>query len=637
APTVTANEDGTFTAGWKWMGYDDFTFDAELDALLDTECDNSAFYGETVYQYMRAHLGYRYVLRESRLTAKSEPGGELNMEFTIENTGFSEAPKDKEVEFLLTNGDILYTYSAPTMNARDWASGSRNELEIGLTLPKTMPGGEWDVYLRISEENEDPAFDRAFAVKFANADLQFSEELQANYMGSLTVAGEPDAEKPENPDTRAAGYYPEKQAISLNETETIHLLDKVWNFTEDGHFGFTFLYKTEGVTAPIQLGNWYTAFTLDGKGYGSAYTTYGLNTRNQVIEKDGYYAMHIPFYGSVFNCPDVSTVKGNSQLSAFSINDGRNYWSEDTYTSLGGVTGAKLTPLGFVEGGHAGYDVTFHLPDGDVQYTGTYGFKDTCHQSITHLEAVTVLSMLDRECPESKTQDNAVYELLGFTTREGDRSAIIDEDFIAMGTVELSPYYEMDKTRTDFDALVFPLTNGADAQGVRYAVTGTNQVSVGDSAGMIWENNSGLAEGTSLVIPPMVTIDGKQYDISSIQPEAFWGTDVREVVLPGTITAIGENAFPKDTIIYTYADSAAARALADTDYHVEYLERVTDSAESCDVNRDGAENVADIIALQQYLLGAGNAIDFLAANRVKDGVVNAFDLAVLKRILLQAT
>ncbi len=637
APTVTANEDGTFTAGWKWMGYDDFTFDAELDALLDTECDNSAFYGETVYQYMRAHLGYRYVLRESRLTAKSEPGGELNMEFTIENTGFSEAPKDKEVEFLLTNGDILYTYSAPTMNARDWASGSRNELEIGLTLPKTMPGGEWDVYLRISEENEDPAFDRAFAVKFANADLQFSEELQANYMGSLTVAGEPDAEKPENPDTRAAGYYPEKQAIPLNETETIHLLDKVWNFTEDGHFGFTFLYKMEGVTAPIQLGNWYTAFTLDGKGYGSAYTTYGLNTRNQVIEKDGYYAMHIPFYGSVFNCPDVSTVKGNSQLSAFSINDGRNYWSEDTYTSLGGVTGAKLTPLGFVEGGHAGYDVTFHLPDGDVQYTGTYGFKDTCHQSITHLEAVTMLSLLDRECPESKTQDNAVYRLLGFTTREGDRSAIIDEDFIAMGTVELYPYYEMDKTRTDFDVLVFPLTNGADAQGVRYAVTGTNQVSVGDSAGMIWENNSGLAEGTSLVIPPMVTIDGKQYDISSIQPEAFWGTGVREVVLPGTITSIGENAFPKDTIIYTYADSAAAKVLADTDYHVEYLERVTDSAESCDVNRDGAENVADIIALQQYLLGAGNAIDFLAANRVKDGAVNAFDLAVLKRILLQAT
>lgn len=637
APTVTANEDGTFTAGWKWMGYDDFTFDAELDALLGTECDNSAFYGETVYQYMRAHLGYRYVLRESRLTAQSEPGGELNMEFTIENTGFSEAPKDKEAEILLTNGDILYTYSVPTMNARDWASGSRNELGIGLTLPKTMPGGEWDVYLRISEENEDPAFDRAFAVKFANADLQFSEELQANYMGSLTVAGEPDAEKPENPDTRAAGYYPEKQAISLNETETINLLDKVWNFTEDGHFGFTFLYKMEGVTAPIQLGNWYAAFTLDGKGYGSAYTTYGLNTRNQVIEKDGYYAMHIPFYGCVFNCPDVSTVKGNSQLSAFSINDGRNYWSEDTYTSLGGVTGAKLTPLGFVEGGHAGYDVTFHLPDGDVQYTGTYGFKDTCHQSITNLEAVTVLSLLDRECPESKTQDNAVYRLLGFTTREGDRSAIIDEDFIAMGTVELYPYYEMDKTRTDFDALVFPLTNGADAQGVRYAVTGTNQVSVGDSAGMIWENNSGLAEGTSLVIPPMVTIDGKQYDISSIQPEAFWGTDVREAVLPGTITSIGENAFPKDTVIYTYADSAAARALADTDYHVEYLERVTDSAESCDVNRDGAENVADIIALQQYLLGEGNAIDFLAANRIKDGAVNAFDLAVLKRVLLQAT
>ncbi len=630
-PAITANEDGTYTAGWKWMGYDAFTFDAELDALLDVECDNSAFYGETVYQFMRAHLGYRFVLRESRLTAASDPGGALEMDFTIENTGFSEAPKDKEVEVLLTNGDILYTY--PTiLNARDWASGSRNTMGLDLTLPQTMPGGEWDVYLRISEENEDPAYDTAYAVKFANEDLQFSEELQANYMGSLTVSGDPDAEKPENPDTREAGYYPEQQAISLNETDTIHLLDKVWDFTEDGHFGFTFLYKMEGVTAPIQLGNWYTAFTLDGKGYGSAYTTYGLNTRNQTIEKDGYYAMHIPFYGCVFNCPDVSTVAGNSLLSAFSINDGRNYWSADTFTALNGVSSAKIIPLGFVEGGHAGYDVTFRLPDGDVQYTGTYGFKDTCHQSITNLEAVTVLSLLDKECPETYMQDNAVYQLLGYTTREGDRTALIDEDFIAMGTVELFPYYEMDKTQTDFDALMFPLTNGADAQGVRYVQSG-DYVTVGDLSG--WENNSGLAEGTSLVIPAKAAIGGREYEVKQICANAFWGTDVEEVVLPGSILSVGENAFPPDTVIYTYAGSLTAQALADTAYHVEYLTSGKYDADELDVNMDGSVNVTDIITLQKHLLGENVTMDLLAANPVKDGAINAFDLAMLKRLFLE--
>lgn len=630
---VSDNTDGTCTyvAQWKWMGYDDFTFDAELDALLDVECDNSAFYGETVYQFMRAHLGYRFVLRESRLTAESEPGGALDMEFTIENTGFSEAPKDKEVEVLLTNGDILYTYPISTLNARDWASGTHNELALGVTLPKTMPGGEWDVYLRISEENEDPAYDTAFAVKFANEDLQFSEELQANYMGSLTISGEPDAEKPENPDTREAGYYPEKKVIALNETDTINLLDKVWNFTEDGHFGFTFLYKTEGVTDPIQLGNWYAAFTLNGTGYGSAYTTYGLNTRNQVIEKDGYYAMHIPFYGAVFNCPNVSTVAGNSLLSAFTINDGRNYWSADTYTALNGAADAKITPLGFIEGGHEGYDVTFHLPDGDVQYTGTYGFKDTCHQSITNLEAVTVLSLLDKECPETYTQNNAVYQFLGFTTREGDKAALIDEDFIAMGTVELYPYYEMDKTQTDFDTLVFSLTNGADAQGVRYVTDGQN-ASVGD--GSAWENNSGLSEGTSLVIPAQVQNGSQNFRVTEICANAFWGTDVKEVVLPSDLSAIGENAFPKDAVIYAAKGSRTAKLLENTDYHVEYWQE-TDPASSGDVNEDGTVNVTDIIALQKWLLGVDVHINFIAANCEPDELINAFDLAVLKRSFLE--
>lgn len=629
APAITENEDGTsgYTASWKWMGYDDFTFDESLDALLDTDCDNSAFYGTSVYQYMRAHLGYRFVLRESKLPATAAPGSQVELDFTVENTGFAEPPRDKEVEVLLTNGEIVYTRSMPLLNARYWASGSRNKMGAFVNLPQTMPGGTWDVYLRISEENEDPAYDTAFAVKFANEDLQFSETLQANYMGSLTVSGEPDEEKPAQPDTMPAGYYPEKQAIPLNEETTIHLLDRAWDFKEDGHFGFTFLYKMEHVTAPIQLGNWYAAFTLDGSGYASPYTTYGLNTRNQAIEKDGYYAMHIPFYGAVFNCPNASTVAGNSRLSEFSINDGRNYWSADTFTALNGVTGAVITPLGFVEGGHAGYDVTFRLPDGDVQYTGTYGFKDTSHQSITNLEAVTVLSLLDKECPASETRDNAVYKLAGYTTREGDAATLIDEDTIAMGTMVLYPYYEMDKAQTDFDALVFPLTNKADAQGVRYKVD--DLVSIGEEH---WENGSGLVRGTSLVIPAQVSINTSTYPVKVIRDHAFWGTNVQEIILPGNLVSIGKQAFPEDAVIYTYENSPTAALLAETAYHVEYLPSGKYFAEEWDVNMDGSVNTADIIALQRYLLGDRVLIDLLAANRVKDGKINGFDLAALKRL-----
>ncbi len=605
-PSIAAsdNTDGTCTyvAQWKWMGYDSFIFDEALDAKLGVDCDNSAFYGKDVYTFMRAHLGYRFVLRESRLTAESKAGGALDMEFSVENTGFSETPKDKEIEVLLTNGDITYTYTTD-LNARDWASGTRSDETLDLTLPKTMPGGEWDVYMRISELNDDPAYDALFCTKFANEDLQYDTEMGANYMGSLTITGEADPEKSETPDTRAAGYYPEKQVITLDETTTVNLLDKAYAFTEDGHFGFTFLYKMEGVTTPIQLGNWYTAFTLDGAGYGSAYTTYGLNTRNQTIEADGYYALHVPFYGSVFNCANVSTVAGNSSLTAFTINDGRNYWSADTYTALNGLTDVTITPLGFIEGGHEGYDVTFHLPDGDVQYTGTYGFKDTSHQSITNVTAVTALSLLDQACPESYTEDGITYQLLGFTTREGDKTALIDEDFIAMGTMELYPYYEMDKEQTDFNSIVYTLTNGADEQSIRY-VTGELSASVGD--GSAWENNAGLAEGTSFVIPAHVDNGGEIQDVTEIGANAFYGTDVQEAVIPSTVTAIGENAFPKDAVLYVYRGSMADQLLTDMGYQVEYLTETGAVELPGDANEDGSVDVLDIITLNKNILGGGS-------------------------------
>ncbi len=625
------NEDGTCTyvAQWKWMGYDSFIFDEALDAKLGVNCDNSAFYGKDVYTFMRAHLGYRFVLRESKMTDASEAGGDLQMQFSIENTGFSEAPKDKEVEVLLTNGTLLYTYETD-LNARDWASGTKTTEKLALTLPKTMPGGGWDVYLRISERNADPAYDTAYAVKFANEELQFSNELQANYMGSLTVSGQADADAPVRPDQRPAGYYPDKQAISLNETDTVNLLDKTWNFTEDGHFGFTFLYKMEGVKNPVQLGNWYAGFTLDGAGYGSAYTTYGLNTRNQAIEADGYYALHIPFYGAVFNCPDVSTTAGNSFLSAFTINDGRNYWSEDTFTSLGGQTGVTLTPLGFVEGGHAGYAVTFHLPDGDVQYTGEYGFKDTCHQSITNVQAVTALSLLDRRCPETTTENGITMRLQGFTTRQGDAACLIDDDFIAMGEIELYPLYLPDTAATDCNRTVLTLTNGADENGVRFVLDDrTMTAMIGD--GSDWENNSGFNGSGTLLLPAFVEQDGKVYTVTAIGAHAFTAP-LTHVTVPNTILSIGEAAFRKETVLRVYESGVPSENPAFDAYAQETL---ADRVLCGDVNEDGTVSTVDAVLLHRWLMGESVTLGAAQADVDANGRLNGYDLALLRRMLLQ--
>ncbi len=572
--TIEQTDEG-YQASWKWMGYDDFIFDEALDEKLGVSCDNSAFYGETVWQFMRAHLGYRFVLRKSELSETADPGGELTMNFSVENTGFSEAPKDKEVEVILRQGEITYTHSTD-LNARDWASATLNEHTLNLTLPKTMPGGTWEVYLRISDVNEDAAYDTSFCTRFANEDLQYDTTLNANLMGSVTVSGEEDPVKVPAADTRAAGYYMDAEPITLDEETTVSLLDQSYTFQEDGHYGFTLLYRIEGITEPLQLGNWYAGFTVSSTGYSSAYTTYGINTRNQELTEDGYYALHVPFYGCAFNCTEAS-VGGVTKMTALNFNDSRNYWSEDTNTLLGNNENVQITPIALIEGGHAGYEVTYHLPEGEVQYTGTYGFEDKLSQSISNVTAVTALSLLDQAVAEEYTDERGnVYQLLGFTTREGDKSCLIDEDFVAMGAVELYPYYELDLEKTDLCAVTYVLVNGADDQGVRYvlddeAMTAT----VGD--GSAWENNSGYTGRGAVMIPGYVESDGKVYRVTRVMENAFYG---------GVQVIRGEESV----------------------------------------------GVTDVIRLQKYLVGQMEltAEEKLAADADGNGRVNVTDLALMK-------
>lgn len=629
AGTIAQNEDGSYKASWKWIGYDDFIFDEALDSKLGVSCDNSAFYGETVWQFIRAHLGYRYVLRSSAMSGSADAGGEFDMEFIVENTGFSEPPKDKEAEIILTNGRINYTYTTD-INPKEWIAGTSNTEALNLTLPKTMSGGEWDVYLRISEENTDAADDMLWTTKFANNELQYDEILKANYMGSFTVTGKQDAEKIETEDSRISGYYMNSESIDIDEENTVSFLDKNYTFENDGYYGFTFMYKADGITDAVQLGNWYAAFTVNSNGYSSAYTTYGINTRNHQLSENGYYAMYIPFYGCAFNCTDATTSGGTTKLTALNINDSRNYWSEDTYTVIGNNIGFTVTPIAFIEGAPYGYEVTYHLENGDVVYTGTYGFENKLSQSIINIPAVTALSLLEEECPAKRTDENGnIYKLVGFTTKENDKSFIIDENFIAAGKLHLYPYYELDREATNLNQLTEELVNGADSQGVRYILNEkTMTASVGD--GGTWENNSGYSENGSIIIPAYVVSDGKTYKVTSIGANAFGSnTMISDVTIPAAVTEIGENAFYSDVLVIAYAGSAAAEIMTERGFEVTFLESDIIIG---DVNLDGKVSISDAVLMQKYLTSTEvlSEIQKISADIDENTRVNIFDLMCLK-------
>ena len=55
---------------------------------------------------------------------------------------------------------------------------------------------------------------------------------------------------------------------------------------------------------------------------------------------------------------------------------------------------------------------------------------------------------------------------------------------------------------------------------------------------------------------------------------------------------------------------------------------------SGDINADGQCTVADVVMLQKWLLSVGTLTDAAAADLNEDGLVNGFDLAMLKHLLL---
>ena len=622
--------DGKYTASWKWIGYDDFIFDEKLDSLCNTECNNSAFYGETVWKFMRSHIGYRYVLRSSEISDKLDRGESLNIKLKVENTGFSESVKDKEAEIILSDGLTNYTFKTD-INPKNWQSGKTSDEIINISLPKTISDGKYEVYLRISNLNDNPSDDTLYCTRFANNNLKYNEELAANYIGSFIVNTDKTNVKNEKENKRPNGYYMENQSVKPNENDTVNLLDKRYIYSEDNHYGLTFAFKADGIKSgsEIQLGNWYLAFSSEGTGYSSAYTTYGLNILNLKLSENGTYLLNIPFYSAVFNYP-LASVKDSTYISELNFNDSRNYWSADTFTELNG-NDFTIKPIGIVESSPEKYSVTYHLPDGDVVYTGNYNITDEKSQTIHNIKADTALSLLKKNFMNKIVKNGVTYVFKGFSTKEDDLGCMIDEDFPAVGNIELYPVYVPDTASTDFNSVKYALTaDMIDYQGIAYILDEKNKTAkVGD--GSDWRNNSGYygLNSGNVIIPSIITVNGIDYAVTEISENAFASNcSLKSIIIPNSVAKIGENAFLSRTDVYLYADSRLYGKIKNCN-----IISMQNSTIIGDVNYDGTVDIADITALKKWLSSGSGNISLYTSDVFKDNVIDIFDLTAL-RILI---
>lgn len=162
--------------------YKDYTFGAEYDV---ENVDNSSYYGETVFKFMRDHLGYRFVVRDSDLSAEVEQGGILTLSADIENTGFANPLMEQKAEIILEK-DGNYVKTEVDVNTKEWYSCTTVSPEFELKIPGGLEAGGWNVYFKLSTGNNTQEEMHVRSVKFANNGT-WSSALGANYMGSFTV------------------------------------------------------------------------------------------------------------------------------------------------------------------------------------------------------------------------------------------------------------------------------------------------------------------------------------------------------------------------------------------------------------------------------------------------------------------
>ncbi|MGN1411780.1 MAG: DUF4832 domain-containing protein [Oscillospiraceae bacterium] len=168
--------------------YKDYTFNTDYDV---SNVDNSAYYGETVFKFIRDHIGYRFVLRNSELNRQVSQGGTLNLNFDVENTGFANPLKEEKVEVILEK-DGKYITTQVDLNPMEWYSCSISNSKISLKTPATLESGNWNVYLRMSVGNQGISDSYLRCVKFANNDI-WNTSLGANYLGTVEVVQSGDA------------------------------------------------------------------------------------------------------------------------------------------------------------------------------------------------------------------------------------------------------------------------------------------------------------------------------------------------------------------------------------------------------------------------------------------------------------
>lgn len=133
------------------------------------------------YDYINSHLGYRYVLRDSEIKSNNDT---ININASIENTGFSNIKKAKDVKLIVVNSNSDVVILKDTdIDFRALYAKKTGSLNFNIDVPNNFGDGNYRVYMQVASGKMDNG-DIYLPVRFANNDI-WNDNIKANYIGSF--------------------------------------------------------------------------------------------------------------------------------------------------------------------------------------------------------------------------------------------------------------------------------------------------------------------------------------------------------------------------------------------------------------------------------------------------------------------
>lgn len=154
--------------------YDDEVVDKWKTSNYTSECgSDQLYYGQSAYNYIQNHLGYRFVLKQS--TLKKEYS-KLSIKLNLTNVGFGNLNRAKDIT-------ILFVDKEGNLAHKTTVGKYAGEKEINVSASHSLKSGKYEVYVALHDGYNQNDF--AYYIQFAN-DL-WNSTLNANKIGSIEI------------------------------------------------------------------------------------------------------------------------------------------------------------------------------------------------------------------------------------------------------------------------------------------------------------------------------------------------------------------------------------------------------------------------------------------------------------------